>query len=460
MTTLSKLKAPSLEECLQAADETQGFCLQKDGLREIPMLLRSHYQGRAVYLIADENTYEAAGKQIRNILEDTGIGIADTFIISGKPRLHADYEYVKVMAGRIKNLPDYKTLIPLAIGAGTINDLVKRASFEINLPYLCVPTAASVDGYTSTGAALLEGGFKHTLPCPAPLVVAADTNILSGAPSFLSSSGFGDLAGKITAGTDWFIADKAGTLGAPGTEPIDPKTWSMTQTGLSDALHRSVDAVRGDTDGVQVLFRALSITGFAMQYLKSSRPVSGCEHLYSHVWEMEDLSCEGIPVTHGHKVAMGTLAATAFTELLFSGAEAPSPARDYKRPSPGEREAEVRAAFKGYGAEESIVKTAEEKMANEKNTAALIDGLRDSWQEIREKVLSSLFPYEELRELLKKGGCPVLPESINLTRSKTIATARKAQMIRNRYTVLDLAWDLGVFESVLNRMETSDWYLR
>jgi hypothetical protein len=33
-------------------------------------------------------------------------------------------------------------------------------------------------------------------------------------------------------------------------------------------------------------------------------------------------------------------------------------------------------------------------------------------------------------------------------------------MIRNRYTVLDLAWDLGVFEEILGRLEDSAIYLR
>jgi glycerol-1-phosphate dehydrogenase [NAD(P)+] len=61
---------------------------------------------------------------------------------------------------------------------------------------------------------------------------------------------------------------------------------------------------------------------------------------------------------------------------------------------------------------------------------------------------------------MQEGGCPVLPEEINLTRTQTIATARRAQMIRNRYTVLDLAWDLGVFEEVLSKIEASDAYLR
>jgi glycerol-1-phosphate dehydrogenase [NAD(P)+] len=345
-----------------------------------------------------------------------------------------------------------------------VNDLVKRAASELALPYLCVPTASSVDGYTSSGAALLSDGFKQTFPCPAPRALAASTRVLQNAPAYLSSSGFGDLAGKIIAGTDWIIAEKAGALGAPGTEPVDPLAWSMTQNGLWDTLKQSEDAVRGSGEAVEILFAALSITGFAMQRLKSSRPVSGCEHLFSHIWEMEDLSVDGNPVTHGHKVAMGTLAAAAFTELLFAQSEPPLSAPAWRRPSRAEREAEVRAAFKvpaisGPKPAEAAVKTAREKLLDDAQAKALAEALRDNWQAIREKVREKLPPYGDLRALLKEGGCPVLPEEINLKRSEVIATARRAQMIRNRYTVLDLAWDLGVFEEILTKMEEGP-YLR
>ncbi|MDR2110985.1 MAG: sn-glycerol-1-phosphate dehydrogenase [Spirochaetaceae bacterium] len=450
---------PSLEDCLGAADETRALVLRKNALEAVPPLLKAHYACDAVYLIADTNTFKAAGEAVRDILTAGGITLAGSCIFPPE-RLHADYAHVTELAGRIRAAAGGASLVPVSAGAGTINDLVKRAAGELALPYLCVPTAASVDGYTSSGAALLKDGFKQTLPCAAPRALAADTDILAGAPAYLSSSGFGDLAGKLIAGSDWRIAEIAGSLGAPGTEPINGKAWAMTQTDLAGTLRRSAGAVRGDGDAVKTLFKALAVTGFAMQYLKSSRPVSGCEHLYSHIWEMENLEAGGIPVTHGHKVAMGTLAASAFTEILFSRREAP--AGGFKRPGPGEREAEVRGAFRGIGeaAERAAVKTALEKLPDAASAAVLAGALRDNWKRIRERVLEQILPYGELRALLGKGGCPLKPEEINLTRERIIAASRRAQMIRNRYTVLDLAWDLGVFEEVLSRMEESAEYLR
>jgi glycerol-1-phosphate dehydrogenase [NAD(P)+] len=453
---MTEQKKLSLEDCLKAATETRELLLGPDALEGIPRLLREHYDFTSACVIADENTDAAAGNRVRNILAAAGIPLAASLVFPGSPPLHADYRHIARIRAHITALPG--PVVPIAAGAGTVNDLVKRAASELNLPYLCVPAAASVDGYTSYGAALLSGGFKQTFPCAAPRALAASTEVLREAPAYLSSSGFGDLAGKIIAGTDWIIAEKAGALGAPGTEPVDPLAWNMTQTGLPDTLKLSADAVRGDAEAVRVLFSALSVTGFAMQRLRSSRPVSGCEHLWSHIWEMEDLSADGRPVTHGHKVAMGTLAAAAFTETLFAPASPPLPARDWKLPGRAEREAAVRSAFTtpaipGTGPAEAAVKTALEKLPDEKRARALAEALRGNWKELREKVLERLPPYGELRDLMALGGCPVLPAEINLSRGEVIATARRAQMIRNRYTVLDLAWDLGVFEEVLAKME-------
>lgn len=455
-------KKLSLEDCLKAATETRELLLGPRALEGLPRLLREHYDFTAVCIIADENTDAAAGKKVREVLDASGIPPAASLVFPGSPRLHADYRRIARITAHIAALPGHAGIVPIAVGAGTVNDLVKRAASELNLPYLCVPTAASVDGYTSYGAALLSDGFKQTFPCPAPRTLAASTAVLQEAPAYLSSSGFGDLAGKIIAGTDWIIAEKAGALGAPGTEPIDPLAWDMTQTGLLDTLNLSAEAVRGDGDAVGLLFSALSITGFAMQRLRSSRPVSGCEHLWSHIWEMEDLSVGGVPVTHGHKVALGTLAAAAFTETLFAPASPPLPAPDWKPPTRAEREAEVRAAFAaaaipGTGPADAAVKTALEKLADEKRARALGDALRDNWKEIREKVREKLPPYGELRDLLARGGCPVLPGEINLSRNEVIGAARRVQMIRNRYTAVDLAWDLGIFTGVLAKMEAGPY---
>jgi glycerol-1-phosphate dehydrogenase [NAD(P)+] len=321
---------------------------------------------------------------------------------------------------------------------------------------LSIPTASSVDGYTSFGAALLKDGFKQTIPCPAPLAVLADTKIMAAAPTYLSSSGYGDLAAKLIAGADYLLSDICTKLGESATEPIDPFAWSMTQTGLRGKLDAAADAYKGSTVSIATLFEALSVTGFAMQYSKSSRPVSGGEHLLSHIWEMENLEFRGESVTHGHKVSLGTMVMSVFMWDVYKTKTLP-PIRK-EQATAQEREAEVRNALAKEGLTgnmvDAAVKTALEKLKTPKQQKAWQEKLHDNWEPLRERVLEVLQEPSEIKEILLRGGCPTTPPEIGLTPERTLSTIPLAQMIRNRYTTLDLAWDLGIFDSAVNAVRS------
>jgi glycerol-1-phosphate dehydrogenase [NAD(P)+] len=461
MDNYDRTSVPSLTDCLKAADETKELLINRGCYEEIPALLKRLYRTGGVYLVSDENTREAAGKRIGEIFDGAGIPARGELRFPARPRLHAEYPKVTAIVEKFSALPAPEETTLVAVGGGTVNDLVKRAAGELGRDYLCVPTASSVDGYTAYGAAILYEGYKQTMSCPAPLALAAEPEVLARAPAYLSSSGFGDLASKIIAGCDWILCDTAGPLGAPAAEPIDQKVWNMTQPGLTDYLERSVDAARGDSGAVIALFEALAITGFSMQAFKGSRPVSGSEHLFSHVWEMDDLSVDGVPVTHGHKVTIGTLAATACYEVFFADPSGPpAPPRDYVRPALPERKAAVSSAFRGNRGRDLVVKTALEKYLDQGTVTRIREAVTDNYRELRDRVLARLLPYGKLRELLGKALCPLRPELIGLSRTEAIATARRAQMMRNKYCLLDLIWDLGVMETVLARLEDSAEYLR
>ncbi|MDR0909168.1 MAG: iron-containing alcohol dehydrogenase [Spirochaetaceae bacterium] len=513
----------SIEECLAHADETKALCLEAGALKRVPSLIRQYFTNDAegagelaVYLVADENTWEAAGKALEEVLSAANTGevasqaaitIAGKYVFPAKPTLHAEYPHVESLRDTLKAayqgcmaLPasqaaGRRAFVPIAIGGGTLNDLVKKAVSELDppLPYICLATAASVDGFTANGAPLLLDGFKQTLRCAAPRLVIADLDVLAAEPAYLASSGFADLASKIIAGADWLMAEEvenclnqAGiprdTLTKDFAEPIDQVAWDMTQTSLMDNLHASIDAVRGDTAALKTLFEALAITGFAMQRLKSSRPVSSAEHMLAHVWEMENIvhskessellskdlavSCTiGETVTHGHKVAIGTLAATAFTELFFKNPNAPpSPpsgwvyASSAAHSSAG-REAQVAKAFAGMPAEASIIKTALSKLLDNRTAAVINQYVQDKWQGLRSKVLERLVPYAELKSMFEKAGAPTKPEHINISREKVLADIRRAQMIRTRYSIFDLAFDTGCLDTIIKGIGENNEYL-
>lgn len=408
--------------------ETECFILDSGALAAVPGLCREFFPGRRPWIVADGNTWEAAGKGVLNSLREAGLTPVGPYLFPASPSLHAENRHVDTLVAAMP--PD---AVPVAVGGGTLNDLVKRAAFVAGRRYLCVPTAASVDGFTSSGASLVKDGLKQTLPCPAPLALAADTDVLKAAPPEMAAAGYADLAAKIPAGADWLIVD---TL---GLEPIRPEVWQMVQPELRDRLSEPAD--------LEKIFLGLAATGYAMQLYRDSRPASGAEHLVSHVWEME-----GIEASHGFKVGIGTLAVTAMMTEAFrlSAAEL---RRVASPPSgPEEREREI-AALLSRGVYGDAAGIAMKKFLSGNELLERRSLIASKWEQMGERVLRQLIPFNEMKRQFQRAGCPVHPAEIGLARADFRDGFRRAQLIRKRYTVLDLAYEAGILELLLDRME-------
>ena len=408
--------------------ETECFILDSGALAAVPGLCREFFPGRRPWIVADGNTWEAAGKGVFNSLREAGLTPAEPYLFPASPLLHAENRHVDTLVAAM--LPD---AVPVAVGGGTVNDLVKRAAFVAGRRSLCVPTAASVDGFTSSGASLVKDGLKQTLPCPAPLALAADTDVLKAAPPEMAAAGYADLAAKIPAGADWLIVD---TL---GLEPVRPEVWQMVQPELRDRLSEPAD--------LEKIFLGLAATGYAMQLYRDSRPASGAEHLVSHVWEME-----GSEASHGFKVGIGTLAVTAMMTEAFrlSAAEL---RRVASPPSgPEEREREI-AALLSRGVYGDAAGIAMKKFLSGNELLERRSLIASKWEQMGERVLRQLIPFNEMKRQFQRAGCPVHPAEIGLARADFRDGFRRAQLIRKRYTVLDLAYEAGILELLLDRME-------
>ena len=252
------------------------------------------FGGNAACLIADDNTWMAAGIAVEAALNASGIATR-RHVFAGKPRLKPTVD----LAEEIAAILGTDAATPVAIGSGVINDVVKYAAFRLDRPYLCVATAASMDGYTSAGAPLSDKGFKKTIPTRPARAVLADLDVIAAAPPEMLGWGYGDLAGKMPAGGDWIIAD------ALGIEPLDDIAWPMVQDGLAGWLANPERLAQGNRAALDGLFAGLTLIGLAMEAHGSSRPASGADHQIAHIWEMEDLSQNGERVSHGACVAVG-----------------------------------------------------------------------------------------------------------------------------------------------------------
>jgi glycerol-1-phosphate dehydrogenase [NAD(P)+] len=93
-------------------------------------------------IVADENTKKIAGDKVNQILTDLKYDVHQVIISD------ADEEAIDQVKGQIKEL---KSQFVLGVGGGRPIDVAKCSSFESNLPFLSVPTAASHDGLYRQG---------------------------------------------------------------------------------------------------------------------------------------------------------------------------------------------------------------------------------------------------------------------------------------------------------------------
>lgn len=429
---------------------TRSIISGKDVLSRIPEELSRFWPDCAALIVADGNTWKAAGEQVSSILRSAGVASLKPFIFPSDAPLHADTVRIAELS---RFLASSGSVVPMAVGSGTVNDIVKRAAFENGLSYVCVPTAPSVDGYTSFGAAVTVDGFKTTLPCDAPKAVVADDGIMARAPYRLLAAGYGDLAAKIASGRDWLIAESL------GLEKIDPSVWMLSQGRLRDRLSCPEKLAARDPLAVRGIFDGLCDTGLAMQDQGDSRPASGAEHHISHCLEMRGLAVDGAEVLHGEKVAAGTLLSTAMAEHVFSfDAQSvrllASRAREI---TAGECEREVRSAFEGTGigtaAVEAAVKVSLEKLVTGEARAARLERICSVWDGMRMRAMRDRPGYSTLLDLFARARCPSF-DAIGLGAELAAWSLSAARMIRNRYTVLDLARDLGILESGIDLVIT------
>ena len=423
-----------IDSALLRADQTKAVLLGDGVVSQTGRLFKQLFPGQRAIIIADPNTYKVAGKQICEILLRESIDQEEPFIFTD-PDLFAGYAYVEQLTRRLQQTG----AIPIAVGSGTINDITKLSSYNRARPYMVAATAASMDGYTAFGASITLHGSKQSIKCDAPRACVADTAIIGNAPSELTASGYADLFAKVTAGADWILADEL------GVEPIDRFAWSVVQDGLKAALADPEGAKRGDASAIKPLMEGLLLGGFAMQAVKTSRPASGSEHQFSHLWDMEHLKLNGKTVYHGFKVGVGMCAVAALYEK-FLNEDIPSLNIERCIKAWPKFEQQQEDALAMFADSDIPTLAAKESGAKYVSTRALRDQLtllQGRWGRIKERLENQLIPQSEMKRRLKLVGAPTEPEEIGVSREQLAKSFLRAQMIRRRFTVLDVALRIG-----------------
>lgn len=418
-----------LNKALALATDTKVFVMADGALARVPEVFKDCFKDQKAIIIADCNTWKAAGEEVFANMTEAGIDTA-SFLIPDE-HFHAEWPYVEMVEAQIK----FSGAIAVAVGSGVINDLCKLSSHHLGQSYLCVPTAASVDGYSSFGASISYQGLKQTFECPAPLAIVADASVIAAAPKEMTAAGFADLAAKIPCGAEWMIADLF------GTEPIVPDAWHVLQDVLDGILSDPEGVAAGDRDAISDLFIGLTLSGIAMQIARSSRPASCTDHLFSHYLDMTGHRYKGELQSHGFQVAIGTLTMCAFfdeflkmdlTRLDVDKCVAAWPTLEQER----ERALEL---FKDFVSPKLGYDSIGVKYADAEGVRVQLTKVKEQWPELKKQYRAQVFTFEKMQRLFKIVGAPSDPSEIGVTREQLKSLVPFTQLMRYRINLLDLA---------------------
>lgn len=445
----------AIDQALPTGADTRAALISRDALAETGRLFVDVFGDVPALVVADDNTWNAAGPAAVASLGGAGVEVLDPYVFAGTPTLYADYANVV----RLREHAATTDAVILVVGSGTLNDIAKLASGELGRPYGVVATAASMDGYAAFGASITRDGFKITRTCPAPALVVGPLDVMATAPARLTATGYGDLIEKVPAGADWVIADEL------GIEPIDRDVWNLVQPPLRHALGDPAGCAAGDIDAIRALAEGLLASGLAMQAARSSRPASGAGHNFSHQWEMEGHGLDWEPpLTHGIKVGLGTIASLALYEaaLAVDVTAVDAEARAASWLTLEADEARVKAlqpvpAIQGPAVEQSRL-----KYVPVEDAAARVRAIQAAWPRIVERVRPLLLPATEVAARLQVVGAAYHPAQVGISQSRLRRTYLQAQTLRSRYTILDALYELGLLSSVVDSLFSeggywSDW---
>lgn len=433
-----------IEEALNVSNTLKALEFGQDILDRVPGLFTKFFPGRKAIVVADRNTWRVAGEKVFYELGKAGVPATTCMIYD--ENFHAEWKYVQLLD---KVLDEQKGVL-IAVGSGVINDLSKLSSFRHGQQYICVATAASVDGFTSATASIAdERGAKVSFKCSAPSIIVADTKVLAEAPVPMTAAGYGDLASKVTAGAEWMIADLF------GTEPIHDGAWHLTQDYLRDMLSDPDGVHNGDPKVVEQLFLGLALCGVGIEVSGGdTRCVSCAEHLYSHWLDMTHHTFNGNSVSHGFQVSVGELTLCAFfDELLKMDLTKIDVDKCVEAwPSLEDEQERAKKLFVDFpvptlGYEEITKKWEPKEKVREELTK-----LKECWPEFSEKLRAQVIPFEQMRDLFKRAGAPTCPEDIGITCADLRRLTDFVQLMRYRINVLDLAKRAGIYDELVGKV--------
>lgn len=423
--------------------------LEEEAYRRLPEILEELSLPRNACVVADDITFEVLGRKVVRLLSGENHSVRQVLLRSPPGgTVRADRATADELLSSLPSVP-----LLIAVGSGTINDLTKFAAYRRGIPYVVLPTAPSMNGYTSSIVALTVSGLKTTFEARPPVAVIADMGVLAAAPMELIVSGLGDLMSKPVSTADWKLNQMVEggyfcSLPIKLVEKFEPR---YMQNAANIKL-RHPEAIRGLTE-------ALLYSGISMVIAGTSSPASGGEHLISHTLDMQ-ADIAGRPHGyHGSQVGVATLFTAALYEKVMKE-EISSLDVEALIAQEDQRENELSELKRYWGPlAETVEKEFSFKVRGGRAKMKRLITVQEKWAEIRTEVARFLRPWHEIEGVLRKAGAPTRLSDIGLSLDQFRAAVLHAREMRRRYSVLDLADDFRLLRRRLDGIiyETGLW---
>lgn len=394
------------------------------------------YNAKKPFLLADCNTFPVAGELICKLLDDNFVSY--TKYIFESNQLEPNEEAV---GSAVMHFDESCDLI-IGIGSGVINDIGKILSNITGKKYIIVGTAPSMDGYASATSSMNMDGLKVSLNSRAADVIIGDTEILKTAPLHMLKSGIGDMLAKYVSIAEWRIAHLI--MGEYYCEQVA----DLIRKALAKCVENAEGLLNREDKAIEAVFEGLVIGGIAMAYAGVSRPASGVEHYFSHIWDMRGLEFGTQVDLHGIQCAMGTWQAVRLYEKVKTMLPDETKANHYVNDFSYENWKEELRAFLGNSAETMITQEQKEHKYDKSTHPARFSKIAENWDSIIQILNDELPSIQTLSEIMDTLGISKDLKVIGVDSKTAKMTFKATKDIRDKYVLSRLAWDLGVLDEL------------
>ncbi len=328
----------------------------------------------------------------------------------------------------------------IGAGSGVISDATKWIATRLNVPFLVLGTAPSMNGYTSITATITQNKIKLSEFLNPADAVLMEVDIVKDAPMPMIHAGIGDLAARAICNADWKLSELLhGTY-------FCPLPYQMTAENERKYLAAAPAIARRDPEAMAVLSEAILLSGLSMTVLEGeTSPSSGAEHVLSHFWDFLTHVRGAEKNFHGAQVGVGTIIMlNAYAHLKEIDPRKIDPQEVLRRrPSLEQIEAEHRELYGDKAVSFNAV--ARKKRLPDAELVGYLHRVLDGWDNMLAELEPYIAPVEKIRVPFEQAGVPYSLASIHRTPEQAREALVRGSFYRPRYTLLDLLWELGLF---------------